>query len=321
MLDKDKKNVQFANFNITYSIANESDSLPMLTYFDEIIMPIFKSNYVRQIHDKNQGKKTEYSFCDVHVKDINGEYVLAGSLVKNTSYQIKSQLENGHLMSKDSDVPTAPYSRFIIALKNHRMFLVKNESLSPDIRSFQSTFKEIAQNYITKTNKSLSNENQLPMPCINIVDLPQKENIEEVFSTIQRIQRIEIKLYPLNNDIDPSPIFSDIRKMMANVDSQCAKLQVNSPSSLKNVEKLIEKSSGLVEPVLYVKKKSGERETIKSDKFTSCKPIFLPGSVEEEHDKYLMNFAIKTPVFNTTSEANLKKYEECLEIIKKYQKI
>ena len=53
------------------------------------------------------------------------------SLVIAFSMYSKIPMPHLELEEKDMYVPSSPYSRFIIFLQNHRMVLIKNESVSP----------------------------------------------------------------------------------------------------------------------------------------------------------------------------------------------
>ena len=103
----EKKIMQFANFNITFG--EVPNPKPMLTYFKEIIYPTFKSEYIR-----GEKGKAQFYFSDIKLKNLQGEYVLVGTLIKDTKYEVKTKIEGEKLIEAHSFVPTAPYSRFII---------------------------------------------------------------------------------------------------------------------------------------------------------------------------------------------------------------
>lgn len=76
----DEKNMQFANFNITFGENNS----PMLEYFEDIVFPAFNGDYIR-------GKRDElprYFLEDVQIKEIDDEYVMVGNYVKETEYKV-----------------------------------------------------------------------------------------------------------------------------------------------------------------------------------------------------------------------------------------
>lgn len=108
-----EKIMHYANFNITYGPTED----PMLTHFEDIIWPAFLSDFKR-------GKKNEHPLfylSDIALKEISGDMVLVGNYIKDTQYDIRTTVQNGELVSTPSSVPTAPYSRFIIFLKNSFM--------------------------------------------------------------------------------------------------------------------------------------------------------------------------------------------------------
>lgn len=189
-----EKIMHYANFNITYGPTED----PMLTHFEDIIWPAFLSDFKR-------GKKNEHPLfylSDIALKEISGDMVLVGNYIKDTQYDIRTTVQNGELVSTPSSVPTAPYSRFIIFLKNHRMILVRNESQSPDIRSFQATIRSLLYNYISNENQKIKEKDKkLPHALVNIVDIPLPQDIEETLKDVSKINWLKIRFFPLNNDI------------------------------------------------------------------------------------------------------------------------
>ena len=143
---RDERIMHLANFNITFG----EEEAPMLEYFEKIIFPAFTAKYKR-------GKEGEprFYFTDVKIKEIDGRYALVGNYIKDTKYEVYTTIDKGKLVPNPSEIPTAPYSRFIILLENHRMVLVRNESQSPDIRSFQLTIKDFIKRYRRNYNKKI----------------------------------------------------------------------------------------------------------------------------------------------------------------------
>ena len=71
-------------------------------------------------------EKTKYFFDDVHIRELNGEYVLSGLLIKDTVLEVRSEYtESEGLKKTNKRFKSSPYSLFLIYLKNHRMMLVK----------------------------------------------------------------------------------------------------------------------------------------------------------------------------------------------------
>lgn len=72
-------------------------------------------------------------------------------------------------------------------LKNHRMVLVRNETASPDTRSFQSTVRDILNQYVRNANRERSERDKLPIAIANIVDIPLKDSIADVLKNVNKV--------------------------------------------------------------------------------------------------------------------------------------
>lgn len=169
-----EKTMQFANFNVTYLNNDKNENIPMLKYFKEIIFPTFKQDYSIKTSNNN----AVYTFNDVKIDNINDEFCVSGNFIKSTVYKVNTKYENNQIIPAKSIVPTAPYSRFIIFLINHRMVLVKNEKLSPDIRSFQRTYRSAINHFISVHNKNVEKYERFPDAIVNIVDIPMMDDIK-----------------------------------------------------------------------------------------------------------------------------------------------
>lgn len=305
--------MHFANFNITFGAKEE----PMLTHFQDIIFPAFCSDIKRG--KENEGP--QFYMADVEVKKINNDLVMVGNYIKDTHYDVHTTIQDGELVSTPSSVPTAPYSRFIVFLKNHRMILVRNESQSPDIRSFQATVRTIVNHYIRKTNRTIkSKEDYLPNALINIVDIPLTKDIEVALKDVSKINWLKIRFFPLNNDINPICVAENIDQEMKRIRSKRASLQFTSPESKAEVKDLIERSSGLAISTLEVIDSSGNKTRIKEEQFTSSKKIPFGRDIQPQDDEYIVEQAQKDGVISVQSKANLNLYNMFKGAIEKLMK-
>jgi len=305
----EEKIMQFANFNITFGNENQ----PMLDHFEDVIYPAFTGGYIR-------GKKDEvprYSFSDVKIKELNGEYVLVGNYIKDTEYKVITTVQKGNLISSPAEVPTAPFSRFIIFLKNHRMVLVRNEKFSPDVRSFQKTVREILSKHINTQNRGREKEDKLPIAIVHIVDIPLKDSIEEVLKGVQKINFLKMRFFPLNNDLDPNPLAQAMRENMKQVGSKTGNLTFNTPGSKKGVKEIMASTGGLAVVSMKVTDDDGETRQIKEDAFSSNKKIPYSGNLSSEGDPYLVEFAQKDSIVTVTSAENASLYERVKGKIKR----
>lgn len=309
-----EKTMQFANFNITYLNVDKngkSENIPMLRYFKEIILPAFKQDYSL----KTSGNNAVYMFNDVQIENINDEYCIAGNFIKSTVYEVNTQYENNQIIPAKSIVPTAPYSRFIIFLKNHRMVLVKNEKLSPDIRSFQRTYRSAVNHFISVHNKNVEKHERFPDAIVNIVDIPMMDDIKNTLKDVKKIHNVKLRFFPLNNDMDFTSVYKDVRNVMGFTVSNSANLTLNSPKSKENVCELLYNDAGLVEPSIDVTTNSGEHTTIKSNHFTSSASINVRDNIEPQDDKLIFSIAKSKNMVSKTSKTNEELYNNCLEII------
>lgn len=127
--------------------------------------------------------------------------------------------EKGNLVERNDVYPTAPFSTFIVYLKNHRMILVENQKGSPSLDSFRSTVKYILDTYVARENHSRMelNKVQLPIPLVSVVGIPPKGGMVAALKQVEKISTLTLKFYPLNGDgdLDLSGIMSGISKNYA----------------------------------------------------------------------------------------------------------
>lgn len=307
----EEKIMHLANFNITFGEKEE----PMLSHFEKIIYPAFMSGIKRG----KDGDYSIYSISDIELKAYkNDEYVLAGNYIKDTEYQVRTKIENGALVAAPGQFPTAPYSRFIIFLKNHRMILVRNEPASPDIRSFQATVRTILNRYIGNANKQKTDEaeqtEKLPHALVNIVDIPQTEDIQEVLKDVAKINWVKLRFFPLNNDLDQRPLTNLFRDKMKKMGANTGNASFNSPESKQGVQEFIAEAteSGLAAATMQVKDNDGEEKTIRENSFSSNRKIAFATDLTSGDDELLISIAKKDTVINVVSQENKSLYDKII---------
>ena len=304
----DEKSMQFANFNITFG---ENDA-PMLKHFSDIIFPAFSVDYIRGKRDS----VPRYFFAGVEIKEVDNEYVMVGNFIKETQYRVVTTVQEGVLASTPADVPTAPYSRFIVFLKNHRMVLVRNETASPDTRSFQSTVRDILNQYVRNANRERSERDKLPIAIANIVDIPLKDSIADVLKNVSKVSWFKLRFFPLNNDLDPGPLTQHIREDMKKVGSKTTNIVFNSPNSKDGISKMIAESSGLAVASLQIVDNTGETRRVKEGSFSSTIKIEYEGNIRPNGDEYLIIQAKKDGIISNVSPENERLYEQEKEHLK-----
>lgn len=263
-----KKSMNLGNFNVTFG----ENFDPMLSCFFEIIYPAMTNIEFKNTTNAG-GQKTEFFFHDVKLKVIDNEHCLVGNFVKSTKYNVFSQFDGNKLIGSDLSVPSAPYSRFIIFLKNHRMVLIKNETNSPSLKNFRRTLDSVLKTYVKRRNKDLQSNKKLPMPNVNIISISLDDSIEATLSNLKKINSFTLCFYPLNNDINPIEIINDVNKVIKSTGANSANLKFNSPCSKESIINIISKSNGMFAPKIEGKDYNNSSIRITSESFSSSKDI------------------------------------------------
>ena len=306
------KNTAFANFNVTFGDKEE----PLLEHFDDILYPAFSSNIKRKYKVSTNGEDLNMLFYDVKVVDVEEEnYVLTGKLIKDTELDVYNQLENGVLTSTDEHYRSAPYSVFYIYLKNHRMVLIQNQNGSPDLRAFRLTVKHVLNTFIKEKNKE--RENKLPYAMLNVVGMPAKELLDEKFSNIKKVEKMVLRFYPLNGDLELADLIQDVSvDLRKTIDAKTGSIVVNSPENKAAVAELMESTYGIVDVTVQAKLNNSEKCRITNDSISTKTSVSM---TEEEinnpktvHSKLKNNKGLAY-----ISAENSSIYDRIKDIIKK----
>lgn len=258
-------------------------------------------------------------FSDVELKLINSEYVLTGNLIRETHYRARTIVVDNELVSSPNSVPTAPYSRFLIYLKSHRMILVKNEGQSPNLKSFQAVLRKVVERYIREVNRERDKADLplFPNALINIVNMPLPDSIDETIKEFAKIKSINLRFFPLNNDIDPAPLLGLVRSTMNSIDSKTGNLTFNSPKSANGISDLFQDSvaSGIASATVTGEKEDGTKVKITDNQLGSELQIPSAGNLSGDDDKRIADYCMKRNYLPEASEDNAALYGEALNIL------
>lgn len=258
-------------------------------------------------------------FSDVELKLINSEYVLTGNLIRETHYRVRTIVVDNELVSSPNSVPTAPYSRFLIYLKSHRMILVKNEGQSPNLKSFQVVLRKVVERYIREVNRERDKADLplFPNALINIVNMPLPDSIDETIKEFAKIKSINLRFFPLNNDIDPAPLLGLVRSTMNSIDSKTGNLTFNSPKSANGISGLFQDSvaSGVASATVTGEKEDGTKVKITDNQLGSELQIPSSGNLSGDDDKRIAEYCMKRNYLPEASEDNAALYGEALNIL------
>lgn len=212
------------------------------------------------------------------------DYVLTGYIVKKTVLERLSDLDSeGNLIELDDRYSAAPFSLFVIYLKNHRMIYIENQKGSPRLSSFRSTIKYIIDTYVREQNeeRKLSNKPLLPLPLVNVIGIPSRKNIENELKDVEKINTLTLKFFPLNGDgdINFSGVFGFLSKETRSaLGCKTGSVNFNSPKNKEGVINLLSEVEGTVEPVIKVTDKNNIKKTIKNERIAESMKMNIPGN-------------------------------------------
>lgn len=304
-----KKRISVANFNVVFYEGEKERAL--LEYFDKLVMPVFTSGIVKKAGDAT------YRLMNINVCKKDDDYILTGLIVKKTILEVKSDLtSDGTLIKLDEKYPTAPFSTFIIYLKNHRMLYAENQKGSPNLKSFRSTIQYMFNTFIKSTKKS---EEIDIIPIVNIVGIPSRSRLKDTLKDVEKIEKLTLRFYPLNGDLDITGMFeglsSDLRKL---VGSKNGEIMFRSPGNVNGILDVVEKAEGTVEPIFEVRYPGKHKVTIRSDLMSERMEMDIQGENVQEEIEELVNKGREIKNLSYVSSGNKELYEKNLQKIRSF---
>lgn len=298
-----KKYAQIANFNIVFG----EEEKPMLDYFDTVIYLAFTSD-IKKVSDGN-----EYLFKNVEISEgVGNKYILTGQFVKKTILEIKSDInEEGELIEKDEKYSAAPYSSFAINLMNHRMIYIPNQKGSPTLANFRSSVKYVISNYVKEKNKDVDEKYKIAYALVNIVGIPSAKTMDDLLKNVEKINKLTLRFYPLNGDLDFSEVFGVITKdMREEVGSKNGEIVFKSPKSINGVKTIIEKAAGTIDPILQVTTKGKSKATLKDYELSEKYELeFNDNSDLEDESSQIINKMSTIDTLNFFNESHQEIFE------------
>lgn len=255
-----KDNTSIANFNVTFGKEQE----PMLSHFDDIIVPAFNSTIKRIVGTGEQ--KDKYYFVNSRVEIVGEDEVFTGQLVKDTELEVKSKVVDNELIETDEHYPAAPYSVFYIFLKNHRMILIRNQKGSPDLRSFRVTANKVITTYIKQINSDENLENKFPEANIEIIGIPTLETWNNIFSKVTKVRGLELRFFPLNGDKN----YSNLTKVLTDTflkdaGAKQGNVKIGACENINGVKEIVSNLDGVMEAKVIVDFPGRENAEIKNN--------------------------------------------------------
>lgn len=299
-----QRTTTMANFNCTFGNENK----PMLEFFTEIIYPAFTTNTIREVGED------KYFFQDVKLQEINnGRIVLKGILVKKTKLEVKTEydLNTGTIKFTDKLYDSAPISIFTLFLDNHRMLYTPNQKGSPNIRSFAATIKYMVRVRIREFNKNLKNEERIPVPVIEVVDIPSEKTISEKLKNVKHISKLKFKFFNKNGDINTEDAFEWMEDDLKELGAKNSEIIITSPTKFDKVAQRIDQSKGYANVSLKVVYESGAQGSLDNKSMSEKYPIEYPeGTSIENVSNISMNTFKDNELMNSVEKENTRIFEE-----------
>lgn len=299
-----QRTTTIANFNCTFGKENE----PMLNFFTEIIYPSFTSNIIREVGED------KYFFQDIKLQELNnGRIVLKGILIKTTKLEVKTEydLNTGKIKFTDKLYDSAPISIFTLFLDNHRMLYTPNQKGSPNIRSFAATVKHMVRVRIKEFNKDLKNEERIPVPIIEVVDIPSKKTIVEKLKNVKHISKLRFKFFNKNGDINTEDAFEWMEDDLKELGAKNSELIITSPTKFDKVTERIDQSKGYAQVGLTVVYENGAKGSLDNESMSEKYPIQYPeGTSIDNVSNISMNTFKDSELMNSVEKENAKIFEE-----------
>lgn len=310
--------MSIADLNLVFGKNEE----PMIQRVDDIILPALQSALAREI-DKN----TKYFFWDIKLEELRDrEFIIRGLLIKDTILDIDSRfvLDKG-LEHMNLRVPSAPYSAFVIYLKNHKLAFVKNGKGSPTIRNFASTLRDILVKYIHEENELRKKLKQefLPYCILNVTGIKTEESIRNALRGITSVSELKLKFFPLNSEWDDGSLMGAIDEKWRKVlQSKNGSLLFNSPKSVEGVIKVTESLEGYADVEMRVNYPSdslieGKKSVrIKNGKLSENTTIDLSTDLDSSYEE-IDGYCKEKNAMNKMTNNLIIDYEE---FVKKHRK-
>ncbi|MBY6761798.1 hypothetical protein HYH84_12715 [Clostridium botulinum] len=339
-----------ANFNCTFNVNGESK--PLLDYFESIVFPAMtKANITRETK-KNKEKTAEYFFIDVKLIEIKkDEYALVGKHVKRAFLRINQDITpDGKITPIGEITNSAPTSTFILLLRNHRVIYFKNDLLgSPDIRSFNTTVKEIVRKFIRGKRLNLINElkksefkhngveyskiadftekvinEEYPWSEINIVPIESKDLINQKFKEINKINELKLSIYNLNSENHFGSYLSTVSNFASQIGTDKIEQKSTNVQNVDEVKKVINLSEGGKFNYL-IKGTTKNNETIKLTPNDVAESIPIKYN-DTSSDIHIIDVVFKTvenrnEIKNDNSEENSLNYKSKIGVLERLKNL
>lgn len=221
-------NIEYANFLCHFG------EQVLLDRYSDIFYPAITSDEQRIYGD------TSFIFNNIkHIRveandSSEAEYFLYGKIIKDFVYKRDQLLdhENNELKLEHGELRDSPSSTFILSLKDHRLYFIREFQLGPTLEHFKSLVETLIKKHVNQiidgmykdkkemrrlnggTSRAVSKSDlkiSYPIPDIKIIKLSSPEGIEEFIKSMKTVNSFSLTINKTNHESDLSTLFKVLR--------------------------------------------------------------------------------------------------------------
>jgi len=329
------KIVTIANMHCLFDYKGRK--LPLLDRFNDLFYPaLAEQKYVRV----SSNKETTFYISEVQIVDLwDGELAVIGKHYKRSRLKLKQDFdyETGEEPIGRTEI-NAPYSTFVLLLRNHRIINIADQNGSPDIRSLASTIRSFLKQYkkslylnfrnridsfpITYDDIEFRNLTELktyfdykyPEAYVSVIAMLEDELVDQLTENLVKISSIRYRLRSTNCELDLSPRLRSLREYMEATNSDNAEMKISNPDVNEKVISTIKQSKGIAEFQLIGKNADSEKVNFTETSFSEKRPIDVDPELSNEGLAMNVYHQLrdKPEVTENSSQENFDYYEEFL---------
>lgn len=219
-------NIEYANF-----LCHFGDGV-FLDKYATIFYPAITSGRKR-VHGDSTYSLNNVRHLEINTEEDQTDFFLYGKIVKDFTYTREQLLDkDGNLKADKASLRDSPTSTFILSLKDHRLYYIKEFQLAPSMAQFKLLIEKLISDFIdnliheeyeAKKRRRLESGGQIkattktalktshPKPTIKLIKQSSPEGIDEFVNSIKKIEKIELTFNRTNHESDFNPLFESVR--------------------------------------------------------------------------------------------------------------
>lgn len=307
---KGLKKIQTANFNCVFGIER---NIPMLKEFKRIVYPAF------QIKEKksNKANTTRMFFKDVKIFESELGYCVYGKIVKDTILIANTQLDaKDNLIEVNKELASAPYSEFILMLKNHKMLFVPSQAGSPTLYNFKNLTSHNMSRLI-RSNDLREEKIRLKFD-LEIYEIPEELKLKAKLAKAESIDYFKFEVRPQNARLFDDDYINKLDEERKEIGAETIEQKIKKPSKMDKIKSFISTLGDMAHYSLRMKEKDGPWETIKNSTYKKVIDHYFS---ETNSDEANLNEAVRVASFDKrvseVDKENISVYNETLSDIER----